>query len=413
MKTKALNPKLNFVAGISPQYWSYVGMSVMDVSNLKLRDGLNWLPSPPSNADFVSPVSKCLLVGYIVYVAERKGGCMVYILDDGTGLIDCVNWPSNIDSNAQDPYNLPSLACPLDDEEHRDIFQVGDLVRVFGKIECLASTTKSKTTFATTQEGKRRKGNTDDGCDETSIVREIHANIIEPVENYGFSEAHHWIDSSRLDPVDIRSCLDAVGPKIRLQIDNRVDLPAADDKLFSWRVFGVSCSCNLSYMEDLLYCHCQAKAEPMDPLYRFRDALLHKLLSMQSRMSERLEFKYKQIINDADLQAVALKDFIAEERTDKKDTINKLFLKTFRALRCDGVVYLLDSDTDEYLLITRTKVLEPFIRSQMEGVTDSSKTMQHFVSYNKAPEFISRVHNERLLYIKRLLIGHKEETSTT
>eukprot|EP00537_Pseudo-nitzschia_pungens_P016015 CAMPEP_0172398958 /NCGR_PEP_ID=MMETSP1061-20121228/38597_1 /TAXON_ID=37318 /ORGANISM="Pseudo-nitzschia pungens, Strain cf. pungens" /LENGTH=86 /DNA_ID=CAMNT_0013131669 /DNA_START=26 /DNA_END=283 /DNA_ORIENTATION=+ len=64
--------KLDFVVGISPQYWSYVPMSVADVLNLKLIDGINWMHSPPAEAEGVSPVSKCLLLGYVVHATERR-----------------------------------------------------------------------------------------------------------------------------------------------------------------------------------------------------------------------------------------------------------------------------------------------------------------------------------------------------
>eukprot|EP00531_Pseudo-nitzschia_arenysensis_P019755 CAMPEP_0116123018 /NCGR_PEP_ID=MMETSP0329-20121206/4524_1 /TAXON_ID=697910 /ORGANISM="Pseudo-nitzschia arenysensis, Strain B593" /LENGTH=131 /DNA_ID=CAMNT_0003616905 /DNA_START=190 /DNA_END=582 /DNA_ORIENTATION=+ len=93
-------------------------MSVMDVHNLKLKDGIHWLErqrrrttnqeksalANDSKDCLSTPVSKCLLVGHIVYAAERKGGSKVYILDDGTGMIDCVHWSTDV----EDPYHLPS-----------------------------------------------------------------------------------------------------------------------------------------------------------------------------------------------------------------------------------------------------------------------------------------------------------------
>ena len=106
--------KLDFIAGISPQYWAHVRMSVIDVLTLELKDGINWMPSPPSEGAYVSPVSKCLLVGYIVYAAERRDGSMVYVLDDGTGLLDCVHWPSD----TQDMYQLPPLEEVIGDDNN-------------------------------------------------------------------------------------------------------------------------------------------------------------------------------------------------------------------------------------------------------------------------------------------------------
>lgn len=359
----------------------------MDVLNLRLKNGINWLQPSPSNEELSTPVSKCLLVGHIVYAAERRGGSMLYILDDGTGLIDCVHWTSDYSNSTEDPYHLPSLT---DDAEHNGSFSVGEPVRVFGKIECLAST--SKTT------------ENDNSSDRSVIVREIQVRIIERVEDYLMAESHHCMDSCHLGPLGLQSWLEKLGPKLRLQIQNRVNLPAANDETSSWRVFGINCSCNLPYMEDLLYCHCQCKAEPIDPCFRFRDALLSTLLSMQSKITKRLEFNYKEVRANHHLHTIALKEITSDKKMGKDEFIDKLFLKTFRALRSDGIIYLLNSNTDNYLLITRTEVLEPFVKSRT-----GDEITQNFISFDRSPIFLSRIHNERLLYIKRLLSGRKGE----
>eukprot|EP00536_Pseudo-nitzschia_multiseries_P008574 jgi/Psemu1/305810/fgenesh1_kg.219_\ len=164
-------------------------------------------------------------------------------------------------------------------------------------------------------------------------------------------------------------------------------------------------------MDDLLYCHCQSKAEPIDPSCRFRDALLLKLLSMQSRLTSMLHFKYKELRENKKLRAVALEEANPNGNSENASLIDRLFLQTFRALRQDGIIYLLNSNTDEYLLITRSMVLEPFVRSLISNELRSSKpTKSKFISYDKAPKFISKVHNERLLYIKRLLIRQRKTT---
>ena len=104
---------------------------------------------------------------------------------------------------------------PHDNNGH---FSVGDLVRIFGKIECL-STTISK------------EGNKD------FIVREIQASLIERVENNLEAEAEHWMHLCNCAPDNIYSCLNAVGPQILSQINDKVNLPAADDMYScSWRV---------------------------------------------------------------------------------------------------------------------------------------------------------------------------------
>jgi hypothetical protein len=464
------NTKSDFVAGISPQYWSYVPMSVMDVLNLRLKDGINWMIIHNDNNDLsseqksssdgdrddrrtgeekeeeefmLSPISRCLLVGYIVYTSQRRDGSVIYILDDGTGLIDCIHWLNNSDTQQKDVYHLPSLNMggandDADDCNDAACFSVGDPVRIFGKIECLASISETKTKETNSGGGDHNhngNGNGNDNSNNVHTVREIHTSLIERVQNNDLAaEAQHWIQSSSSSPSssssscqnlgslglgNINSCLDNLGPQIQSQINNKINLPAADDIYScSWRVFGTNCCCNLPYMDDLLYCHCQCKVEPLDPSYHFRDTILHLLQSMQARTTKRLQFKYKQIRNNEQLQTLASREIIVigeqqqqHDTTKKKNTlIDRLFLKTFSALRNDGIIYLLNSNTDEYLLITRNKVLEPYIRNQIEK--KKNKKTSNYISYEKSPPYISRIiHNERLLYIKRLIQQDNEKNS--
>ncbi len=386
-----LNHESKFLVGISPQYWAYTRMAVMDVLNLKLKDGINWLePHRRNNSErpnetqyddenclLSTPVSKCLLVGHIVYASERKGGSKVYVLDDGTGVIDCVHWSTD----AKDPYHLPSLTASGEDKNESKGFEVGEQVRIFGKIDCLATSSHN-----------------DRGVNKNSsntVIREIQIRIIERVEDYLPSEAQHWMDICRHTPISLKTNVEKLGPEIGKQILNRVNLPSVDDVSSAWRVFGANCNCKLSYMEELLYCHCQCTAEPLDPFYRFRDALLQMLLFLQSKKAKKLEFNYKEIRGNAMLQGVAMKE-VADENQERH--VDRLFLKTFRALRIDGIIHLLDSNSDSYLLITRTWVLEPVARGQSKSGGGS------FIQYEKVPRCISRVHNERLRYIQRLIL---------
>ena len=319
-----------FLVGISPQYWAYTRMAVMDVLNLKLKDGINWLepqqtkhfqrPYDTKNDDqsdhLSTPVSKCLLVGHIVYVSERKGGSKVYVLDDGTGVIDCVHWSTD----AEDLYHLPPLIDLGEDKNESKGFAVGETVRIFGKIDCLASVSNKDVDV--------------NKIFSNTVVREIQIRIIERVEDHLVSEAQHWMDSCLHNPIPLMTHLEKLGPEIGKQILNRVNLPSVDDVSNAWRVFGANCSCKLPYMEELLYCHCQCTAEPLDPFYRFRDALLQMLLFLQSKKAKKLEFNYKQIRGNPHLLGVAMKE-VADEKCERN--VNRLFLKTFRALRNDGM----------------------------------------------------------------------------
>jgi hypothetical protein len=391
MENVANRRPIDFLAGISPQYWSHVPMMVMDVHNLQLRDGINCLVCSNAteqqnqlmaNDDYqnLAPVSKCRLVGTIVYADRRRDGSMVYVLDDGTGMIDCVQW-STVDS--QDIYYLPCLDSG-ENERHKS-FVVGDFVRVFGKIDCLASIGDKKING------------------QHQIIREIQASIIETVKDVA-SEARHWQQCMAKTPKSIQSWLDQLGPEIQSQVDQRVNLPAADDTLGLWRVFGPSCRCEVDYKDVLLYCHCQATPISLDTSLRFRDALLHHLVEAQKNNRKMLVFKYKVIKADRILQEIASRD--VEGKGSKAIAVDRLFLETFRALRKDGILYLINSDTDEYLLISREKVLEPFVRAQMKR--KDVRTARNFLSMDGAPPYISRIHTERLQLIKRSLWDHSK-----
>ena len=579
--------KLDYVCGLSPQYWSYIPMTVLDVLNLNLRDGINYYSttktktktktSPSSEKassselDQLCPVSRCVLVGQIVYASERRrDGSIQYILDDGTGCVDCVQWweydnnttmDTTIRSTRTNLFHLPSLGSKYDEEYHDDDddnnnniimsmllnteknknqqhFVIGNLVRIYGKIECLASVVASisnngnhekDTTRRNTKNNNNSSTNDDKNDDEETILREIHISTMERVHNEE-GEAEHWIQvaqklggtgtrrnssletttrrcrSSSSSNSSIGTILDKLGPEIRTQIYHKVNLPAADDiTQCSWRVFGTNCLCRSSNSssststsktdnnnnnnadnesssspntntkteattrtlpvllpydrEELLYCHCQAKVEPLDPFFVFRDAVLTQLQLLQARYPKRLQFQYKQLrYHNEPLQIIAAQVIAAATTTtttttvqhnnsidgegdndddntntdtdngttdshhvDKKRRtrmiqnmkknvvmVDRLFIKTFSALRHDGVIYLLNENTDEYLFLTRSKVLEPFVRSvllQQKKNNNTNNNNKHYINYQNSPPYIVRnIHHERLMYIQRLLI---------
>ena len=133
---------------------------------------------------------------------------------------------------------------------------------------------------------------------------------------------------------------------------------------------------------------------------------------MQSQINKRLEFNYKEIRNDRQLRAMASKEIISEEETMDNVMIDKLFLRTFRALRIDGIIALLNSNTDDYLLITRKEVLEPIVNRQFKNVKKSPDTAQVFMNRETMPFYISKIHNQRLQYIKRFLDRQKPKSAT-
>jgi hypothetical protein len=433
--------KIAFLAGICPQFWSHVPMTIQDFYHLQVIDGIYCMDlgtqqhpcvspvsqpcvSSESEVSFIStsnvskgvydneddaleskdidsllynrfaPVSKCLLVGTIVYADVRRDGTMAYVLDDGTGLVDCVHWSTS--DQQQDIYSLPNLQSDENVDQVQDTFAVGDSVRVFGKLECLG-----RVASASCNRDRNEKGRT------KLWIGEIQAAIIESIQDDVVSaEAGHWKRCLATIPKSIQYWLDLLGPQIRAQVHRKASLPAADDILGQWRVFGSSCQCQVSYKESLLYCHCQATLEPLDPYLKFRDSLLERLLDLQEREGKMLVFPYKDIKTFPQLRDMAFT--VAENAGNAtKYIVDQLFRKTFRALRKDGIVYLMNGNTDDYLLITRDHVLEPFVRKQMTINEDDekhqSKNKRSFVCFNGAPPHISKTaHMERLRYIHRL-----------
>jgi len=174
-----------------------------------------------------------------------------------------------------------------------------------------------------------------------------------------------------------------------------------------------------TYREVLLYCHCLATGEPLDQGFRFRDALLNRLLDMEKRMmmedittmttdkrvhyhewgaetnqkkrkmvdgvememetaiaptanyqkdnnstnetnnniSVCLQFSYQAIAQDTKLKT------IANQITNSVANMRRLYTNTFQWLRNDGIIHLLDVDADLYLLLSRDQVLLPSMRS--------------------------------------------------
>lgn len=379
-----------FLVGIAPIFWAHVPMSVATINHLELIHGIHCWPCK----GYHIPVSKCVLVGCIVNATIRSSDMSsLYVLDDGTGLIDFLVWDND---NVNNLFNLPYLG-PHGQENESTRFQIGEVVRVFGKIQCV-----------TNNETKRAGMN-------PHAVREIHGSLVERTLNSSNEEAKHWkacVDMEEAmtsDPTKFNALgfLDLLGPDITLQVKDGLHLPSADDALGEWRVFGPSCNCVLDYKAELLYCHCLAKVEPLDPQLKFRDAILNHLLGVQRKLSSvKLVFLYRAIKTNQDLREIAscVLSSIGEPKPGSKlqPLIDRLVLNTFRALRHDGIVHLEDENSDKYLLISRKWVMEPYIKFQMASRKDNQHP-QKFRGLEGIPYF-SRVHRNRLRYIRRCLV---------
>ena len=364
--------------GISPSFWAHVPMTIQQLNDLKLVDGLFcW-----SDGEHYIPVTKCLLVGYIVSQTIRASDeASLYVLDDGTGLVDCLAWAKTSD----DMYHLPYLT-PKPSSHQPDNLELGGMVRVFGKIQCVAV---------------KENG---------MVVKEVQATLIDQVVK-GSVETRHWelclereLSMARNpDEFTAVKYLNILGSSISAQVRERRMLPARNDKEEEWRVFGTSCSCSLPYKMELLYCHCIASVERLDPQFAFRDVLLEYLIELQSTQTKPLTFFYRDIRCIQQLRQEASNGIVATQEyrgLEMEGQVDRLFKNTFRWLRTDGIIYLVNEDFDQYLFINRRWVLEPYVQHELKADASGAR---NFIRIHDGPSCLGQVHPNKLLYIKRCL----------
>jgi hypothetical protein len=452
-----------FLVGISPMYWAHVPMSILDIHNLQLVHGvqcMKLLSSQSNNnnnnnnnikdaascsdataATTLVAVSKCSLVGMVVLVEQRPGS-ILFVLDDGTALVDCLLWMD------KDSFELPSLTGESTATRGQDDCpHVGQMVRVLGRIECVSVQ--------------------DVVVGETSIqqhcIREIHVTLVEPIPVTSHAQPHslnaeswHWLEYSRHSDKNNGKCkmqmMNAhyilkhfLGPDIAAQVYRREALPSTHDKMAAWKLFGVACRCSsesLKYKDELLYCHCQATAlvnnsvnDDNDAGFVYRDALLNRLLELQAQQQQQqqqgqqqqsdndcsngdgiekqlqpLQFHYKTVASDSQLLAVL--DSIDMSSSTMASSLplqqhqqqqqhhrrSRIIQKTFAALRKDGILALLSVEADVYLLISRTFVLEPYIRMTTRQQQNSTSSI-----VARCPDYLSNVPKARLEFVRRTM----------
>ena len=469
----------HFLVGLSPQYWACTPMLARDFQELVSVGGIDCFAAttsgshdkidqhdcPQGHSRFI-PVSKCRLVGLIVD-ARPKNGSMQYLLDDGTGLVDCLVWNDNA------AYTLPLL---LPDSSDNDVsegtdFEVGDVVEVHGKIRTVSAGPVTGTVsneWNSVNKNNNKKSSARTTMMEktpqrmdirTGSVREVHAtSVVKTVDEH---QTRHWFDSLRFlqtirpllrppqkqhkqqhsvlqpSPCRSRDCTNGVD-LLRHHLKGRiteevVSLSSAPDSVGPWQVFGPNCQCQLAYKEALLYCHCIATPERLDPNLVFRDALLYRLVELQDTFStttaaatttdnddqrhqphDAFYFQYMAIATqDAKLQQTASLVAQQQQQQQKGNTstavsvTQQLFRKTFAHLRNDGIVHLVDEGTDTYMLLSKDRVLVPYVQ-QMTGnspvwsatTAGGSKTHGHVQQFNEALRAVPSV---KIHHVKRLL----------
>lgn len=225
-----------FLVGLTPYFWAHVPLLVKHFSSLKLINGINFLlmVDDEQKPCKLLPVSKVTLVGTIVCAERRSNNSVIYVVDDGTGLVDCLHWLEN-------PFSVPSLTGYYPTVE--SMLPVGSLVKIMGRIDCLSIHPTEKEEILIN--GQR--------LESLACVREIHSNIVQILTSLDI-ESRHWLAcqsllKSNMNSVDV---LKMLGPEIQSYVDDRRDLPETDDVNGEWRLFGTKCQCRVNYKKELL-----------------------------------------------------------------------------------------------------------------------------------------------------------------
>eukprot|EP00979_Chaetoceros_neogracilis_P009452 scaffold2153_cov271-Chaetoceros_neogracile.AAC.23 len=385
------NPLSHSIIALSSAYQEYNPLCIKTLHSLVLLNGVDCILTNRRNDQggserensikeefHVLPLMKCLIVGIITYCHYKANGTVVLIVDDGSGHCDCIGW--------------------VDDEE-MDRYQVGNLVKIQAAIKILSLADKRTVKV----EEKLYTGWT---CVRELRVHSIHM-VLERNE-----EIIHWLhclqfikrigmqvtDSvnvgvgvgvDRLNDADFQKQIMKIPvlngletfrllPKKEQQLilasssmeDSFIEMDDVD-RLYV-KYYGRDCKCEMKYKDVLLYCHCLATRETLDPQLLFRDTLLNKLVATESSLERNkvdtgddakkmrsLEFYYNSIYDDAELQTLATD--VIQHTKDPEINLRRLYTNTFKHLRNDGVLCLLDVDADIYLLMSKDRVLMPAI----------------------------------------------------
>ncbi|KAL7526573.1 hypothetical protein ACHAXR_001547 [Thalassiosira sp. AJA248-18] len=365
----------------------------------------------------ILPLSRVLLRGIATAIDRRPNGCTLIVLDDGTGSIDCIYWD---DSHSGDSaFNLPSLL-----PEHEKInkrrgfrFVVGDSLEVMGKIKALTAGCTNNNGECKLSGGSANSLEVRYGC-----VREVHAKSVCLVgegqtrnANQGNGEVVHWlkcmnfsrslasqcneIDDTKNNPCTVRNgkgVLPLLGGAITSSIlsDGSSDFTNLDNTMGNQNILHRKC-CQTPhrFRKALFYCHCEATLEALDPTFRFRDAILNRLLDTEAQlhrssdscypsatedcmdlfgaqsdsMPPPLLFTFESMFNDKELTSIAC-EIVASTNLPEANA-QRLVRKTFAAMTNDGILSLYDHEQDLYLLVSCTRVMEPFLR-RSKGMGD-------------------------------------------
>ncbi|KAL7477031.1 hypothetical protein ACHAW6_002849 [Cyclotella cf. meneghiniana] len=398
------------IIGLSPQYWTHTPLLIGDLIGLPLINGVDCFIVPPNidcesdshnnrckkasldsdTSRHIFPLSKVLLQGIITAIDRRPNGCILIVIDDGTGSIDCRYWDEQY--NHISGKDLFLLHSEHERSRNRETFSfvVGDCCEVLGKIKSMTSGTKhSRDNFGS--------------FDSTTLdirfgcIREVHASSVCLIDRrQGDSEIFHWLKClkfSREVQQTIKSgkdVLSLLGKSITssvLSVDGSSDFNLGTETGPSNVLGRECCQTPRRFRNALFYCHCEATLETLDSSFRYRDALLDHLLDMEAAllhsshsnhasyiedcvdligaesdaMQPPLMFTFDSIYKDENLSST-VRNIVASTMIPEANA-RKLVQNTFAAMTKDGILNLFDPVTDVYLFVSIERVIEPYLRN--------------------------------------------------
>ena len=395
--------------GLSPQYWSYTHLSVGDLNALPLINGVDCFIAPhhqdsegdkSSHQWHILPLSRVKLRGVVTAIDRRPNGCTLIVIDDGTGSMDCRCWDDSSNSAFHLPALLPQHKLSLNRNGLR--YDIGDSVEVMGKIKTLTSgNSASSAASSSMSENNTTPVEIRFGC-----IREVHATSVCVIDkrqtsivNVWNSEAVHWLKCINVEN-EIRKknstmkngkeVLSLLGDKVSSSILRDGDSTTIGKKNVLVRQ---CCQTPQRFRQALFYCHCEATLETLDPTFFFRDAVLNHLLDCESQcqhigsclhqsatddcmdlygaevnsMPPPFLFTFQSICSDDRLSSIAQS---LVSKTNLPDAnFQRLLRRTFAAMTKDGLLSLYDPAEDLYLLVSCSRLLEPFLK-RSKGMDD-------------------------------------------